>query len=342
MVGRRWRAAVVTVAVATGACGAETSTSAGCGDGAVVEGRPLRVVTTVSPLTDIVAQITAGTPTEIVGIVPEGVDSHTYEPAPSDVAAIADADVVFVNGLGLESAVGDLTRANARPGAELCELGTTVLAPDDYLFDDSFPERAGDPNPHLWTNPPMVAAYIALVRDVLVARDPAHRADYEANAQRFSSQVADLDAAMRVATATVPAPRRVLLTYHDAYAYTAREYGWRLLGAIQPASFDEPTPREVAALVEQVRATGVGVVFGSEVFPSPVLEQIAAETGARYDTDLRDDDLPGRPGDQEHSWLALMRDNLAAIIDGSGGDPSALLAVDVTSAARGVATFPQS
>ena len=97
-----------------------------------------------------------------------------------------------------------------------------------------------------------------------------------------------------------------------------------LLFVTQPASFGEPSPREVARLIDQVDQLGVRAIFGSEVFPSPVLEQIAAATGAVYVADLRDDDLPGAPGDPEHSWFGMMRSNTAAMVEALGGDAAGL------------------
>jgi ABC-type Zn uptake system ZnuABC Zn-binding protein ZnuA len=187
----------------------------------------------------------------------------------------------------------------------------------------------------------MAGEYAALVRDVLVARDPDHADEYRANHDAFAARVAELDAAVHTATATIPPERRLLLTYHDAYAYFAREYGWTIVGAVQPSSFDEPTPRDVADLVDQIARLDVPAVFGSEVFPSPVLRQIAAESGADYVDDLRDDDLPGSPGDPDHSWLALMRFNFVTIVEALGGDASTLRALDVGDVAPDTATYPQ-
>ena len=113
------------------------------------------------------------------------------------------------------------------------------------------------------------------------------------------------------------------------------------MGAIQPASFGEPTPREVAGLIEQIDALGVEAVFGSEVFPSPVLEQLARESGATYVDDLRDDDLPGGPGDADHSLLGLLRFNFVTMIEALGGDASALRALDVSAVGEDSATYPQ-
>ena len=323
------------------ACGSgDGDASLACGEGDVVDDRPLQVAATVAPITNVVAAVTSGTDTVVRGVVPEGTNSHTYEPSPSVAATLEDADVVFMNGLALEEPTKELALANLPGGSEVCELGTTILPEAEYVFDFSFPEEAGDPNPHLWTNPPMVVEYAELIRDVLVARDPGDADAYVANTRAFVSSVEELDVALHAATATIPRERRLLLTYHDAYAYFADEYDWTVLGAVQPSSFDEPTPREVAELVDQIVELEVPAIFGSEVFPSPVLEQIAAETGADYVDDLRDDDLPGAPGDPDHSWFALMQFNFVTMIEALGGDATAIAELEPP-AFVDAATYPQ-
>ena len=170
---------------------------------------------------------------------------------------------------------------------------------------------------------------------------PSNASTFSTNYDAFAAKVDALDDAMKVATATVPAGQRNLVTYHDAYAYFAKHYGYTVIGALQPSSFDEPTPKEIAGLIAQIKSEGVKAVFGSEVFPSPVLEQIGAETGVRYIDVLRDDDLLGRPGDPEHSWLGLMRFNFATMIEALGGDASVLKTLDVGDVAVDRAVYPQ-
>ena len=335
---------LLLLGIAASACGSDVgdrSAAAECGSGDPVEGRPLRIATTVAPITNIVANIAGGSGTEITGVVPEGTNSHTYEPAPSVAATLEDADIVFVNGLGLEEPTKELALANLASGAELCELGTTVLPEDEYAYDFSFPEDGGKPNPHLWTNPPMVADYAELIRDTLVARDPANADVYDTNLDALLMKIDAFDSALREATESIPPERRLLLTYHDAYAYFADEYGWTVVGAIQPSSFDEPSPRDVADLIDQIREQDVQAVFGSEVFPSPVLEQIAAESGAEYVDDLRDDDLLGEPGEPNHTWMGLMQFDYVTMIEALGGDATALLALDTGNVSTDTAAYAQ-
>ncbi|MBI4729571.1 MAG: zinc ABC transporter substrate-binding protein [Acidobacteria bacterium] len=288
----------------------------------------LRVVTTVSPVTNIVQNV-GGDRIRLDGIIPEGADSHTFEPNPSDARVLAEADVVFLNGLRLEEPTLRLAESNVRRGVEVVSLGERTIAPADYIYDFSFPRAAGDPNPHLWTNPLHGKRYAEIVRDTLAKLDPKGASYYRANEDAFASRIDLLDRAVRAATATVPPEKRKLLTYHDSFPYFAREYGWTVIGAIQPSDFSEPTPREVAALVAQIKAERVPAIFGSEVYPSPVLAEIARETGARYVSKLRDDDLPGAPGDPDHSYLGLIVFDYRTFMRALGGDVSAFDAVDL-------------
>jgi ABC-type Zn uptake system ZnuABC Zn-binding protein ZnuA len=315
-------------------CGGDTSAPA------AAEGGALSVATTVAPITSIAAQI-GGDRVKIAGIVPEGTNSHTFEPKPSVAELLSTVDVLFINGMRLEDPTRKLAAANLKPGAEIVEVGTRSIPPSQYLYDFSFPRSQGRPNPHLWTDPRYALKYAAVIRDVLARRDPGDAGYFRANYDRFATLVRRFDAAMRASFATIPRPRRKLLTYHDAYAYFARDYGWDVIGAIQVSDFEDPTPKEVVALIDQVRQTKVPAIFGSEVFPSPVLEQIGRETGVKYVDVLRDDDLPGRPGDPQHSWVGLMRFDYVTMTEAMGGDATALRAFAPRDVAPDTAEYPQ-
>lgn len=305
-----------------------------------VTGRRLRVATTVAPITSIVANI-AGDHADVVGLVPEGTNSHTFEPKPSAARTLSDRDVVFLNGLTLEEPTRDLAEANRRATTQIVQLGDLALPADARLYDFSFPRAGGKPNPHLWTNPPMARCYAETVASVLAKADPTNADAYRRNLATYVAKIDDLDRRMQTATTTVPEAHRRLLTYHDAYAYFAVHYGWQVIGAVQPSDFEDPSPKEVARLIDQVRDEQVPAVFGSEVFPSDVLARIAKEGGARYVDVLRDDDLPGAPGDDEHSYLGLMRFDFVTMVTALGGDAAALEAFDPSDTAPDRATYPQ-
>ena len=317
--------AVVSLAIAVlcmlAACGG--SKPVGSGEGA------LKVVSTVSPITSIVENV-GGTRIELKGIVPEGVNSHTYEPSISIAAALAEADLIILNGLNLEELVLDLAEANKRDGATILRLGDRTVAPGDYKFDFSFPESGGNPNPHLWTDPILAQKYGELVYLELARLDPANASYYSANFEELRRRIDVLDRSITASVTTVPPPNRKLLTYHDSWPYWADRYGFKVIGAIQPADFSEPSAREVVNMVKQIKEEEVPAIFGSEVFPSAVLEQIAKESGATYVDDLRDDDLPGSLGDPHHSYLGLMVRNMQIMLPALGGDATALTDVDTS------------
>ncbi len=305
-----------------------------CSAGTTADGSLVQVVTTVSPITNIVQNV-GGDRVFVSGIVPEGTNSHTFEPAPADAAVMEEAEIVFINGLHLEEPTLELAEANVGEGVPIVQLADRTISEDEYIFDFSFPESEGFPNPHLWTNPPYAREYAEIVKAELSKLDPEGASTYQENFDAFAQRLDDLDEAARTATATVPEGDRRLLTYHDSFPYFAREYGWEVVGAIQPSDFAEPTPQEVAGLIEQIRTEDLPAIFGSEVFPSPVLEQIAAETGTTYVDDLRDDDLPGEASDPDHSYLGLMVFDFTTIVRALGGDASALHGIDVANLSTG-------
>ena len=321
--------------LALSACSTVSSSASGDSTGDL----PL-VATTVSPITSIAASI-GGDKVQIEGIVPEGTNSHTFEPEPRVAELLSTADLILINGLKLEDPTLDLAETNKAESTQIVELGTEVLPESDYIFDFSFPKEEGKPNPHLWTDPTYAIKYAALIRDELTTLDPANATYYADNYAAFEAKANELAAAVRTDQQTVPAGALKLVTYHDAYAYFAKDFGWEVIGAVQPKNFSDPSPAEVAGLIEQVKSEGVPTIFGSEVFPSKVLEEIGQAAGVRYEDSLRDDDLPGAPGEAEHSWLGLMKYNYATMIRGLGGDPSTIEALDITLPVTDSAEYPQ-
>jgi ABC-type Zn uptake system ZnuABC Zn-binding protein ZnuA len=301
---------------------------AGVGD-LVLEAKDRRptVLTTVAPLTNIVKNV-GGSFIDLHGLIPGGMDSHTFEPVPSDVKYVAAADLIILNGLDLETPTEKLALANKKPDTRILKLGDNTITPTEYVFDRSFPTSGGHPNPHLWMNPVYAARYADLVRDALIELDPTHAGQYRERTKQYAARLTALDRAIAAAVATIPPPNRKLLTYHDSFAYFAPRYGMTVIGAIEPASFSELSPREATRVIRQLRREKVPAIFGSEVFPSKVLDQIGREAGVRFVDTLRDDDLPGTAGAPEHSYIGMMLEDVRTMVTALGGNLEALQGID--------------
>jgi ABC-type Zn uptake system ZnuABC Zn-binding protein ZnuA len=300
--------------------------------------KKINVVTTVAPITSIVENV-AGDKVRLTGIIPEGINSHTFEPVPSDVKILAAADLLIVNGLDLEIPTLTLARANMKQDAAVLLLGDKTITEKEYIYDFSFPKDHGHPNPHLWLNPELAMRYAVLVRDELIRLDPENKSAYEANAAAFQKKLEALDQAIQESIKTIPEGNRRLLTYHDSWPYFARRYGFQIIGAVQPSYFSDPSPKEVKRLIDQIRKEKIPAVFGSEVFPSPVLEQIAREGKSRYIDKLRDDELPGKPGQAQHSYIGMMIENLSTMFEALGGSADALRKIDPAPVAGAYADY---
>ncbi len=319
-------------------------------DEATAPVEPLVVVATVSPIADLVARV-GGDRVDVRSLVPSGADAHTWSPRPRDAMRLAEADVFFGVGLGLNPFAVDLAERNLPDGATLVLLGERALVDDQLVFDhahdhddghdghghthgeDDGHTHGGDdgpnlgPNPHVWTSLRNAAVMVDTILSTLSELDPDGAADMRLRADDLRADLLRLDTAVAAAVDTIPPDQRVLVTYHDAWTYLARDHGLEFAVAVQMADHSEPSAAEVRRLIDLIRALDVPAVFGSEVFPTPVLEVIAEETGVAYHDGLSDDILPGSPGDPEHSYLELMRRNALIIVEGLGGDADGLHAL---------------
>ncbi len=185
--------------------------------------------------------------------------------------------------------------------------------------------------PHTFEPRPSDAVKLAqadLIFVTLAEHDPDNRGYYESNFSEYAARLVALDEAIQAATATIPESNRRLLTYHDSFGYFAFRYGYTVIGAIQPNDTSQPSAKEVAALIDQLREEGVPAIFGSILFPADVIDQIASETGVTVST-LLDDGLPGGPDDPEHTYIGMMVENMRTLASTLGGDPYLMDGVDV-------------
>ena len=290
-----------------------------------IEDNKLNVVTSVAPLTNIVQNIGGGK-INLIGLVPEGVNSHTFELIPSDLIKINSADLIIIDGLNLEANIEKIAE-NAiakNSNIQLLKLGENTISKEKWIFDFSFTKENGDPNPHLWLNVEYAIKFANLTRDKLIEIDTSNSKYYTENSKKYTELLKQLDNGIKKSIMTIPPENRKLLTYHDSWAYFAPRYGMTVIGAIQPSDFGEPSPKDVADLIDKVRAEKVPAIFASEVFPTNIIDQIAKEGNITVVETLSDDNLPGKPGENNHSYVGMMIENMKNMILPLGGNIEAL------------------
>ncbi len=270
---------------------------AACSHGSVRPPGPLRIVATTSTLASI-ARGAAGASAEVRSLVPVGVSPEDYQPAPADIEALRDADVLVENGAGLEAWLDATLHNAANPN-----LRVVVCA-------DGLDVRDG--NPHLWMDPENARAYAAKIRDALVAADAPHAAAYRASAAAYDRQLAALTARTRAKLAAIPPERRVMIVFHNAFDYYARRFGLRVVGAIEPLAGSEPNPAHVADLVRLARANHVPAVFAEHEYSDRLARTLAASAGGLKVAFLYDDSLGAAPG--VASYVGLIDTDTDAIV----------------------------
>ncbi len=283
---------------------------AGCGTGESPDGSGVRVVATTTQLADFTRNV-GGTRIALSQLLQPNTDPHEYEPTPSDVAAVADAQVVVEHGLGLDDWLDQVVaNAGGDPVRVVATNGIEPLPGDDK-------EPAGDP--HVWLDPVHAVTMVRNIETGLAAADPAGAETYRANADRYVAQIEALDAELTARIAAVPAASREIVTDHDAFGYFARHFGIRVVGTVIPSlsTAAEPAANDVAALAATIRREGVRTVF-PESSVDPRLERaIAEEAGATLGKPLYGDTL-GPAGTPAGTYLGMMRANMDAIIAGMG------------------------
>jgi zinc/manganese transport system substrate-binding protein len=279
-------------------------------------GRP-RVVATFSVLADLVQQV-GGEHVEVVALVGPNQDVHAFEPTPADSQALRTASLVVSNGLRLEGWLDDLYAGSGSKAPRIeAASGLDLIEADEDLdgHHDAEGHQHGDFDPHVWQDPTQVARMVERLRDALAELDPAHAADYQANAGRYLGELQSLDAWAEQELARVPAERRRLVTTHEAFGYFARRYGFELIGAVLPVTTEaaDPSAGQVAELVSKIRAAGVPTIFGENATNQRLIEQIARAAGVRVAVLY---DVLGPTGGPASSYLEMIRTNVKTIADG--------------------------
>jgi ABC-type Zn uptake system ZnuABC Zn-binding protein ZnuA len=308
-----------------------TALTAGCSRSAgtraaspgAAAGAAAPVVAVENFLADFTRQV-AGDRLVVKSLIPAGVDPHGYEPTPQDVAAVAGARLIVVNGAGLESFMEKLL-ANAGGGRPVVQASHGLAsrsAREGEVLEGGVIATGptAEPDPHFWLDPVMAVRYVQNIRDALSRIDPAGEKTYGANADAYIRQLRELDAWITAQVAAIPPEKRSLVTNHESFGYFADRYGFRIIGTVIPSVSTEatPTPRQLARLVDGLKAAGARAVF-LEVGGSPQLaRQVAQEAGITVVTELYTHSLTDASGPAP-TYLDMMRFDVKAIIGALGG-----------------------
>ena len=300
---RRLVAILVALIAIGAACGGTTSSPA-------PSNSSYRVVATTSVFADL-ARLALGDAVQIDSIVPAGIDVHTFEPAPSDAAKIAKADLILMNGLGLDDWVSSLIEAAQQSDVNVVRLGEDLDTEETWSYlasPEGDPEHAYDP--HVWLDPAGAELYVKRIAERVSQEQPELASAIAASSASGLAQIRTLDVEVRAMFSAIPAANRKIVTFHDAFGYYARAYEITIVGVAVESPGQDPSAREIAVLIDAIRASGVTTVFSEVQFPSKVLTSIAEETGATVLADLYSDALGTAPSD---TYLGAMRANATAI-----------------------------
>jgi ABC-type Zn uptake system ZnuABC Zn-binding protein ZnuA len=289
---------------------------AGCGadggSGADRSGR-LQVVGTTTPVQDFV-RVIGGDKVAMTGILKPGVDAHDYEPSPADIDAIARADVVVANGVGLESWLDGTIKSAGF-------TGPVVDASKGVKLRRGTGEEEGELDPHIWHDPRNAKLMVRNIAQALEAADPADAGVYRANLAAYTARLDALDA--DIARRIDGLASRKLVTNHDAFGYYVDRYGLELVGSVIP-SFDtsaEMSGRQVQDLVAKVKATGVKAIFTERSLPPKAAETVAREAGVKVvqGEDALYADALGPPGSSGDTYIKSIEHNTKTIVSALSG-----------------------
>jgi zinc/manganese transport system substrate-binding protein len=270
----------------------------------------VKAVATFSILADLVKNV-GGDRVEITSLVPVNGDAHVYAPSPADAKKLADAKVVFTNGLGFEGWIPRLVKSSATKAAVVVATkGVKPLKTDEKGHGHGHDHA--DADPHAWQSVANAKIYVANIRDALVAADPAGKATYEANASAYTGKLDALQAEVKDQVAKIPADRRRVITTHDAFGYFKAAYGIDFVAPQGVSTESEASAKDVAKIIGQIKKQKIPAVFLENVSDPRLLERIAKESGAKIGGTLYSDALTDEKG-AAPTYIDMMKHNIRTL-----------------------------
>jgi zinc/manganese transport system substrate-binding protein len=260
----------------------------------------IQIVASFSILGDFAKNV-GGDRVNVTTLVGPNSDVHVYTPAPADAKKIADAKLVIINGLGLEGWLPRLVQSSGSKAAIV--TATNGIAPR---------KLGSDADPHAWQSVVNAKIYVANIRDALIAADQAGAPGYRANADAYLIKLDALDREVREAVTQIPQARRKVISTHDAFGYFAAAYGIAFIAPQGVSTESEPSARDIAAIITQVKTAKIPAVFLENISDPRLMRRISAETGARIGGTLVSDGLTGENGDAP-TYIDMVRHNIKAL-----------------------------
>jgi len=238
------------------------------------------VVATTSTLASLAAAVT-GDPARVRSLVPLGASPEDYQPAPADIEAIHDADVLVENGANLEGWLqSDLDNAkNTKLIAVVCAQGLPVV----------------DENPHLWMDPQYARVYVRKIRNALIKADPVHARTYRGNAAIYDTRLRELVARTQRKIDTIPPAQRTMIIFHNAFFYYNRRFGLRTVGVVELHPGTDPSPDHIAEIIGLARRYHVRAVFAEPEYSPKLIAALGQSAGITTVDDLYDDSVGTDP-----------------------------------------------
>ena len=268
----------------------------------------VKAVASFSILGDMVKQV-GGDRVELVTLVGPDGDAHVFDPTPADAKTLANAQILFVNGLGFEGWMDRLAKSSGF-------TGKTVVASNGVKPLTMVEEEGGKEeeiaDPHAWQDLANGKIYVANIRDGLIAIDPEGKEIYEANAANYLNEIGVMEDAVKAAFAKLPQARRKIITSHDAFGYFGAAYGLEVIAPEGVSTEAEASAKDVAKIIRQVKDEHIPAVFMENIADHRLLDQIARETGAKIGGTLYSDALSG-PDGPAPTYLDMFKNNVGAL-----------------------------
>lgn len=302
--------AILTIALFLSACAPESNND--------TSGK-LNVVATIGMIADIV-KVVGGEHVEVDGLMGPGVDPHLYKASEGDVATLQNADVIFYNGLHLEAQMGGvLERMN--------DFGIKTVAITDKI-DRSIllapPEFEGNYDPHVWFDVTLWMQAVEQVQETLIEVDPAHRSDYEANAEAYLAELENLHQYVLDRANTIPAEQRILITAHDAFNYFGRAYGFEVRGLQGISTEAQAGTADVQGLADFIVEKQIPAIFVESSVPQRTIEAVQAAVQAQgFDVQIGGSlfsDAMGSEGTPEGTYVGMVKHNIDTIVSALAGE----------------------